>query len=90
MTYLSKTILYRAKMLLPTVRVIIYVNLCKFAVFPCSSALLDIPRVVPKAGRTNMASKHENYKLEYCTDQTAYFKLKLHGPIHKLWYKEYS
>ena len=55
-------------MLLPIFRVIIYVNLCKFAVFPCSPASLDIHRVVPKVERKNMASKHENYKLEYCTD----------------------
>ena len=77
-------------MLLATLKVINYVNLCQCAIFPCSPASLDIPRDVLKAGRTNMVYKHENYKGENATSQCLQFELRLHGPIHKLWYLEHS
>ena len=58
--------------------------------FPCSLASLDIPRGVLKAGRTNMVSKHDIYRGENTTRHFLQFGLRLHGPIHKLWYLEYS
>ena len=58
--------------------------------FPCSPASLDIPRGVLKAGRTDMVSKHGFYRGENTTSQLLPFALRLHGPIHKLWYLEHS
>ena len=77
-------------MFIYTFEFIIYVNLCKCAIFPGSPASLDIPRGVLKVARTNMVSKHENYKGEKTTNQSLQFGLRSHGPIHKLWYLEYS
>ena len=62
---------------------LIYVNVQFFL------ALL-LPRSVLKVGRTNMVSKHEIYKEENTTYQSPQFNLRSHGPIHKLWYLEYS
>ena len=90
MTYLSNSNLYRSKMILFTFKVIYYVNLCKCEIFPCSPASLDTPRGVLKAGRTDMVSKYENYKEENTTSQSLQYQPRLHGPIHKLWYLEYS
>ena len=50
--------------------------------FPCSSASLDIPKGVHKAGRTNMVFKHGIYRGENTTSQLLPFELRLHGPIH--------
>ena len=58
--------------------------------FLCSPASLDTLRGVLKAGRTNMVSKHENYTGENTTSQSLQLDIRLHGPIHKLWYLEYS
>ena len=77
-------------MSLSTFKVINYVNLCKCAVLPCFPASLDIPMGVLKVGRTNMVSKHEIYRGENTTRHSLQFELRLHGPIHKLWYLEYN
>ena len=77
-------------MFISTFKVINYANLCECAIFPCSPASLDIPRGVPKIGRTNMVSKHELYRGENITSHSLQFELGLHGPIHKLWDLEYS
>ena len=90
LTKLSNSKLYRSKMLLSTFKVINYANLCKCAVSPCSPASLDILRGVLKAGRINMVSKHTIYRGENTTRHPLQFELRSHGPIHKLWYLEYS
>ena len=77
-------------MFLSTFKVINYANLCKSVVFPYSPASLDISRGVLKVGRTNMVSKHELYRGENTTSYSLQFEHRLHGPIHKLWYIEYS
>ena len=82
--------LYRSNMFLSTFKVITYVHLCKCAIFLCSPASLDIPRGVLKVGRTNMVSKHEIYRGGNTTSQSLQFELGSHGPIHKVWYLEYS
>ena len=44
------------------------------------------PRGVCKVGRTNMVLKHEIYRVENTSDQSLHNELRLHGPMHILWY----
>ena len=72
-------------MLFPTLRSLAMPKYIKYEISfaPC---FIGPPRGVCKAVRTNMVPKHEIYRVENTSVQSLHNELRLHRPMHILWY----
>ena len=82
LTYIGQSNLCMSKVLYPNFKVIGYT----YYEVSFLSLLYWTPRGVCKAGRTDMVPKHEIYRVENPSVQSLHNELRLHGPMHILWY----
>ena len=85
LTYIGQSNLCRSKVVFPLLRSLATLKHIILK-FPLPPASLDPTRGVCKAGKKNIVSKHEIYRVEITSVQSLHNELRLHGPMHILRY----